>query len=303
MVKLTIWLGISALSTHTQVFLKSLSSRVKIFRNPKLPVFVASLANKNLVHVLWGLNSLCLILLLSVSSARMMVGAVAPAAATTATMTTAGGATIPRKIGGEEAEGPPVASKGDAATAGMIWWIWREIAGMAAAAAAVTPGAGGMITMTASCEKPWRGRRWASSRGHAAGTDWTARATAQIGGGRHVGPHHSLRCHPLDTPVAEMTTHLLCLHRTVTMKVSHLQRKVTSARWVTAKLPVSRLKKSPHCLLTYNCCITVRTYSTCSLPLHINTTAHPSHSSHRAATINQYIDWLIEENWEVLDSQ
>lgn len=58
MVKLTIWLGISALSTHTQVFLKSLSSRVKIFRNPKLSVFVASLANKNLVHVLWGLNSL-----------------------------------------------------------------------------------------------------------------------------------------------------------------------------------------------------------------------------------------------------
>lgn len=50
----------------------------------------------------------------------MMVGAVAPAAATAATMTTAGGATIPRKIGGEEAEGPPVASKGDAATAGMI---------------------------------------------------------------------------------------------------------------------------------------------------------------------------------------
>lgn len=169
-------------------------------------------------------------LLFLVSLARMMGGAVVPAAATIATLMTAGAATTPPMLVGEETEGPTVASQGDAAAAVTIWWTLRRIAGLAAA-----PGAGEMIMTTASCEKPWRGRRWASSRGHAAGNDWTARATARIGGGRHVDPHHFLRTRPLGIPVAVMTTHLRRLHRTVIMKVCHLQRKVTSARWVKIK--------------------------------------------------------------------
>lgn len=157
----------------------------------------------------------------SASLARMMGGAAVPAAATTVTLMTAGAVTTPPTLAGEETEGPMEASPGDAAAVEMISWTWRGIAVTAAA-----PGAGETITMTASCERPWSERRWANSRGHAAGSVWTARATAQTEGGRHRFP----RTRPLGTPVAVMTFHHRLLRRTVRMKVSHLQRKVTFAR-------------------------------------------------------------------------
>lgn len=56
----------------------------------------------------------------------------------------------------------------------------------------VVQGAGVRITMTVFYEKPWRGRGWVSSRGRGARSDWTAKATAQIGGGGHVGHLHYL---------------------------------------------------------------------------------------------------------------
>lgn len=117
----------------------------------------------------------------------MTSGAAALAVATIETTMTADVATTLLTVEGEETMGAPATWWDDAAAAVTIWLSWSGITGMAMAA-----GLAGRLTMTVSCEKPWRGRSWASSKGHAAGSAWIVKATAWIGIGHHVGHHHFL---------------------------------------------------------------------------------------------------------------
>lgn len=169
--------------------------------------------------------------LFSVSLVRMMSGAAAPAVVTAVTSTTAGDVTTPRTTVGEVRVGPTEPSQGNAAAVVMTWWNW-----IVARVPVPVPGTGEMTTMTASCERPWRGRSWVSSRGRAAESAWTARATAWIGAVQLVVPLPFLWTRPLDILVAMTTSHLLYHRRTVMMKVCHPQRKATSARWVASEL-------------------------------------------------------------------
>lgn len=160
------------------------------------------------------------------SLVRMTSGAAVPAVDTGVTSMTADGTITPPRIarGDREQEAP----QWDAAAAEMIWWSKSGIAGRAG-----LPGEGKTIMMTASYGRPWRGRRWVSSRGHVAGSTWTARVTARIGGEHLAGPHHFLWTRPLDTLVTMMTSQIH--HRTVIMKAFHHPRKAIFARWVTVK--------------------------------------------------------------------
>lgn len=201
----------------------------------KYQLETSSTEHCNVIQSPWFFPRFKSFLLFSV--APMTSGAVTPAVATIATRTTAGAATTRPIADGEvKTEGPTAACRGAAAAAVMTWWTWRGTAGWEAEG----PGAGDTTTMTASCEKPWRGRRWASSRGRAAGSGWTARATVRTGWGAPADPRRFLRTRLLGTRGDAMTFPLLRPPRTVTLKVGPLQRKATCERWVTLQ---------PHCVL------------------------------------------------------